>query len=62
MEKPYDNWGFEEHESFVPLALQCKMKFDAEKKKDITYTQKESFISEEGCKTTDLLIPNCKDK
>lgn len=62
MDKPYDNWGFEEQESFQPLALQCKTTFTKDKTKNIKYTQIDSFLSEEGLKKDDLLIPQCDKK
>lgn len=57
----YEGYGFDTVEQFVPTHVQCNSSFDGEKtwKKDIEYTELESFISEDYPKEDDLLIPMC---
>ena len=57
----YEGYGYDTCEQFVSTAIQCGTKFDGEKvaKSAITWTELESFLSEDYPKTDDLLIPVC---
>lgn len=62
----YEGYGFDTVEQFIPTHVQCNTSFDGEKvwKTAITYTELESFLTEDYPKTDDLLIPMgcCTDK
>lgn len=57
----YDSYGYDTSEEFASLAVQDGFVYDGEKvnKKEIKYTQQESFVSENGVKEEELLAPTC---
>lgn len=57
----YDSYGYDTSEQFVSLAVQNGFNYDGEKKnkEKIKHTEQESFISENGAKEAELLIPVC---
>lgn len=58
-----DTFDYQENEKFVPLDVQNGTTYgDAKNTDKITYTEQESFLSEEGDKIADLQAPVCGTK